>query len=51
MNLVPKEFSRLGNRTNNAFVEPFSGKFRAECLNASWPLNLADARSKCEAWW
>ena len=24
--------------------------FRAECLNASWFLSLADARSKCESW-
>ena len=28
----------------------FNGSFRAECLNASWFLSLADARSKCEAW-
>ena len=44
------EFSRPGKPTDNAFIESFNGSFRAECLNASWFLSLADAQSKCEAW-
>ncbi len=33
-----------------AFIESFNGKFRTECLNASWFLSLEEARSKCETW-
>ena len=47
---VTLDFSRPGKPTDNAFVESFNGKFRAECLNASWFLSLDDARRKCEAW-
>jgi putative transposase len=36
--------------TDNAFIESFNGKFRAECLNAHWFLSPDDARRKCEAW-
>jgi putative transposase len=25
-----------GQATENAFIESFNGKFRAECLNAHW---------------
>ena len=50
MNGVTLDFSRPGKPTDNAFIESFNGKFRAECLNASWFLSLAEARSKCEAW-
>ena len=39
-----------GKPTDNAFIESFNGKFRAECLNAHWFLSLDDARRKCEAW-
>ena len=35
---------------DNAFIENFNGKFRAECLNAHWFLGLEDAREKLEAW-
>ena len=50
LNEVILDFSRPGKPTDNAFIESFNGSFRAECLNASWFLSLADARSKCEAW-
>lgn len=36
-------FSRLGMPTDNAFIEAFDGRFRAERLNARWFLTLADA--------
>ena len=35
---------------DNAFIEAFNGRFRAECLNAHWFLTLDDARSKMEDW-
>ena len=47
---VTLDFSRPGKPTDNAFIEAFNGRFRAECLNAHWFLSLADAREKLEAW-
>ena len=31
-------------------VESFNGRFRDECLNMNWFINLSDARRKIEAW-
>ena len=47
---VELDFSRPGKPTDNAFIESFNGKFRAECLNAHWFLSLDDARAKMEEW-
>jgi putative transposase len=47
---VTLDFSRPGKPTDNAFIESFNGKFRAECLNAHWFMSLDDACRKCEAW-
>jgi putative transposase len=47
---VTLDFSRPGKPTDNAFIESFNGKFRAECLNAHWFMSLDDAQGKCEAW-
>jgi putative transposase len=44
------DFSRPGKPTDNAFIESFNGKFRAECLNTHWFMSLDDARSKMEEW-
>lgn len=44
------DFSRPGKPTDNAFIEAFNGRFRAECLNAHWFLTLADAQEKLEDW-
>lgn len=44
------ERSAVNVTTDNAFIEAFNGKFRAECLNAHWFLTLADAAEKLEAW-
>ena len=49
-NGVILDFSRPGKPTDNAFIEAFNSKFRAECLNAHWFLTLDDARSKLEDW-
>jgi putative transposase len=35
---------------DNAFIEAFNSRFRAECLNAPWFLSLADAQKKLEDW-
>ena len=47
---VTLDFSRPGKPTDNAFIEAFNGRFRAECLNAHWFLTLDDARQKMEDW-
>ena len=47
---VTLDFSRPGKPTDNAFIEAFNGRFRAECLNAHWFLSLADAQKKVEDW-
>ena len=47
---VTLDFSRPGKPTDNAFIEAFNGRFRVECLNAHWFLNLADALQKMEDW-
>ena len=39
-----------GKPTQNAFIESFNGRFRDECLNENWFLDLADARQIIEAW-
>ena len=44
------DFSRPGKPTDNAFIESFNGKFRAECLNTHWFMSLDDARSKMDEW-
>jgi putative transposase len=49
-NGVTLDFSRPGKPTDNAFIESFNGKLRAECLNAHWFLSLDDAVRKCEDW-
>ncbi len=40
------DFSRPSKTTDNAFIEEFNGRFRAECLHAHWFLTLADAQEK-----
>jgi putative transposase len=47
---VTLDFSRPGKPTDNAYIEAFNGRFRAECLNTHWFLTLADAREKMELW-
>lgn len=49
-NNVILDFSRPGKPIDNAYIEAFNGRFRAECLNAHWFLTLDDARQKIEDW-
>ena len=36
LNSVEIDFSRPGKPTDNAYIEAFNARLRAECLNASW---------------
>jgi putative transposase len=47
---VALRFIRPGKPTENAYVESFNGKFRAECLNEHWFVNLVDAKDAIERW-
>jgi len=49
-NMVELSFIDKGKPTQNAFVESFNGKFRDECLNEEWFMNLKDARLKIVSW-
>lgn len=39
-----------GKPNQNAFIESFNGRFRDECLNEHWFLNLEHAQVLIEAW-
>lgn len=39
-----------GRPMQNGYVESFNGRFRDECLNANWFVNIADAKEKIERW-
>ena len=39
-----------GKPSQNGHIESFNGRFRDECLNASWFTSLPDARHRIELW-
>jgi putative transposase len=47
---VQLHFIDPGKPIQNAFVESFNDKLRAECLNSHWFLDLHDARRRLESW-
>jgi putative transposase len=47
---VALHFIRPGKPVENAYVESFHSRFRDECLNANWFMDLADARFQIERW-
>src|ERR1017187_519866 len=49
-NQVALHFIERGKPTQNSFIESFNGKFRDECLNQNWFVDLRDAREVIEAW-
>lgn len=49
-NKVEIKFIEPGNPVQNAFIESFNGRFRDECLNQHWFLNLENAKSIIEEW-
>ena len=44
------EFNRPGKSTDNAYIESYNGKFRAECLDQHWFASLQEARRLIERW-
>ena len=50
LNKVELDFSRPGKPTDNAYIEAFNCRLRQECLNASWFLSMADARTRINEW-
>lgn len=48
-NGVVLHFIDPGKPVQNCYIESFNGKFRDECLNENWFVNLADAKRKIEA--
>jgi putative transposase len=47
---VALHFIERGKPTQNALIESFNGKFRDECLNQNWFVDLQHARVEIEAW-
>ena len=39
-----------GKPVQNGYVESFNGRFRDECLNEHWFLDLSDAKAPIDAW-
>ena len=50
MNGVALAFIRPGKPVENCFVESFNGKFRDECLDMHWFLDVYDTRKRIEDW-
>jgi putative transposase len=49
-NGVQLHFIRPGKPVENPYIESFNGKFRDECLNENWFVDLEDAKTKIETW-
>jgi putative transposase len=49
-NQVALHFIERGKPTQNALIESFNGKFRDECLNQNWFVDLRHAREVIEPW-
>lgn len=49
-NNVQLKFIQPGKPVQNAYIESFNGKFRDECLNQHWFLNLEEAKYEIEKW-
>jgi len=47
---VQLDFIDPGKPMQNGYLESFNGKFRDECLNQHWFLDLADARQLIQTW-
>lgn len=50
LNRVELDFSRPGKPTDNAYIEAFNARLRQECLNASWFMDMHDARTRINQW-
>ena len=47
---VKLHFITPGKPTENAYIESFNDKFRKECLNDHWFVDLPDSQGKIESW-
>jgi putative transposase len=47
---VQMKLIQPGKLAQNAFIESFNGKFRAECLNEHWFRTLSHARAVIQLW-
>jgi putative transposase len=47
---ITLDFIRPGKPVDNALIESFNGKFRDECLNEQYFVDLEDARQTIERW-
>lgn len=47
---VKLDFIRPGKPTDNGYIESFNGKFRDECLNENYFLDLHEAKEVIESW-
>jgi putative transposase len=47
---VKLNFIRPGKPIENAYAESFNGRFRDECLNTNWFMNIKHAREVIEEW-
>jgi putative transposase len=47
---IQLHFIEPGKPIQNAYIESFNGKFRDECLNQHWFVDLEDARAIIAAW-
>ena len=47
---IELRFIQPGKPNQNAFVESFNGKLRAECLSTHWFTTIADAKRVIETW-
>lgn len=47
---VALQFIRPGNPVENAYIESFNGRFRDECLNSEWFMDLTDAQRAIDRW-
>ena len=49
-NGIKLDFIRPGKPVENAFIKSFNGKFRDECLNGHWFVDLVEAKARIEEW-
>lgn len=47
---IKLHFSRPGKPTDNAMIETFNAKVRAECLDQHWFVSLEEAKREMESW-
>lgn len=47
---IKQIFSRLGEPTDNCFIESFNGTLRNECLNVYYFPNISEAKRIIEEW-